>query len=87
VQRFADELIGDVRAVEIARVDMIDPARHCLPQYGNRADAVLRRPEHARSGKLHRAVAEALHDAIAQREGSGFAGVAHGQPPRNGSCM
>ena len=66
MQRFADELIGDVRAVEVARVDVIDAARDRLAQHGDRAVAVFRRPEHARSGELHRAVAQALHGAIAE---------------------
>ena len=61
MQRLADELIGDVRAVEVAGVDVIDAARDRLAQHGDRRLAVLRRPEHAGSGELHGAVAEALH--------------------------
>ena len=78
MERFANELIGDVRAVIVARVDVIDAARRRLAQHRDRAVAVLRRPEHPRSGELHRAVAEALHDAIAKRERCGFADVDHG---------
>jgi hypothetical protein len=78
MERFADELIGNVRAIVVARVDVIDPARDRLAQHGDRAVAVPRRPEHARSGELHRAVAEPLHDTVAELERSGFADIGHG---------
>ena len=72
MQRLADDLVGDVRAVEVAGVDVVDAARDRLAQHGERGVAVLRRPEHAGPGELHGAVAEALHGAVAEREGAGL---------------
>ena len=76
MQRLADEVVGDVRAVVVARVDVIDAARDRLAQHPDGAVAVLRRPEHARASELHSAVAEALHNPIAKLKRSGF--VDHG---------
>ena len=78
VERLADQLVGDIGAVIVAGVDVIDAARHRLAQHRDRARAVLRRPEHSRSRELHRAIAHALHDAVAELERSGFADVDHG---------
>ena len=41
VQRLADELVGDVRAVEVAGVDVVDAARDRLAQHGERGVAIL----------------------------------------------
>src|SRR6202041_626181 len=71
----------DVRTVEVAGVDMIDSARDRFAQHRDGAAAVLRRPEHTRSGELHGAVAQPLHDAIAKRERPGFADVDHDLSP------
>ena len=78
MQRFADELIGDVRPVVVAGVDVIDAARDRLAQHRNRGVVVLGRPEDAGSGELHRAIAKALHNPVAERKRSGFADVSHG---------
>ena len=77
MQRFADELVGDVRAVEVAGVDVVDAARDGLAQHRERRVAILGRPEHAGSGELHGAIAEPLHGAVAEGEGAGFADVGH----------
>ncbi len=81
VQRFADQLVGDMRAVEVAGVDVIDAGRHGLAQDGERTRVVARRPEDVRPGKLHRAVAEALYDAITELVASRIVDVDHGQLP------
>ena len=81
MQRLADQLVGDVRAVEVAGVDMIDAGRHGRAQHRDGTVRVLRRPEHAGPGQLHGAVAEALHGAVAERERAGFADVGHGLSP------
>lgn len=44
MQRLADQMIGDVRAVEIAGVDVIDPACHRFAQHGQGGVAILGRP-------------------------------------------
>ena len=47
--------------------------------------AVLRslggRTEHTGPGELHRAVAEAVHDAVTQGEGAGNTEISHGEAP------
>ncbi len=77
MQRLADDLVGHVRAVEIAGVDMIHAARDSLAQHGERGVTVLRRTEHARAGELHRAIAHAIHVAVAEAESL----VGHVQSP------
>ena len=87
MKRLADELVGDVRAVEVAGVDMVDAARHGLAQHGDRRVAVLGRPEHAGPGELHRAIAHAVHDAVAEGEGAGNTEINHGETPMlNAQC-
>ena len=58
MQRLADDLVGDVRAVVVARVDVVDAARDRLAQHRDRGRAVPRRAEHTWAGELHRAVAD-----------------------------
>ena len=67
-ERLADDLVGDVRAVEVAGVDVVDAARDRLAQHGERRVAILRRPEYAGAGELHRAVADPFHVAVAERK-------------------
>ena len=66
MKRLANELIGDVRAIVIAGVDVVDPPRDRLAKHGEGRVAILRRAEHARSGELHGAVAQTVHRAVAQ---------------------
>ena len=80
MERLADQLIGDVRAIEVAGVDVIDPARHRLAQDGEGGAAILGRTEDAGPGELHRTIAHAFHSSIAERECRG--GVGHGEPPK-----
>lgn len=68
MKRFMNEPIGDMRAVEVTGVDVIDPTRHGFPQHDDRCMAVLGRSEHAGSGELHRAIAQTLDGAATQRE-------------------
>src|ERR1700744_4140296 len=77
MQRLANDLVGDVRTVEIAGVDMVDPARHGGAQDGECGGAVLGWPEDARAGKLHRAVTQTVHGVIAQWENAGGGDVGH----------
>ena len=57
-ERFPDDLVGDVRAVAVGRVDVVDAQLDCGPQHLDRGRAVARRPEDAGAGELHRAVAD-----------------------------
>ena len=66
MKRLANKLVGDVRSIEIAGVDVIDPARHGRPQHRNRRVAILRRSKHPGPGKLHGAIAQTVHKAVAQ---------------------
>ena len=60
VQRFADDLVGDVRPIKIRGVDMVDAQLDGLAQNGHGSGAVLRRPPHVRAGQLHRAIAHTV---------------------------
>ena len=66
MKRLANELVGDVRAIVIAGVDVVDPPRDRLAKHGEGRVSILRRAEHARSGELHGAVAHTVHGAVAQ---------------------
>jgi hypothetical protein len=81
MQSLADQLIGDVGAIEVARVDVINAARHGLTQYGERAFAIVRRSEDAGSGELHRTVTHALHRMSAKLENVSFPDIGHGPSP------
>jgi hypothetical protein len=82
VQRFADDLIGDVRAVEVAGVDVVHAGgHHGLAQDGQRDVTVFRLTEHARARELHGAIAEPRHAAVAEGEGAGFFDGRHGRSP------
>jgi hypothetical protein len=52
-----DDLIGHVRAVIVARVDMVYASGYCLSQNCNCGIDVSWRSKNLRAGKLHRAVA------------------------------
>ena len=75
--RMADQLVGNVRAVEVAGVDVVDAARHCRSQDRECAVPIFGRPEHSWSSELHRTVTHAPHGARAERERSGFADINH----------
>jgi hypothetical protein len=77
VQRLANDLVGDVRSVKVAGVDVVHAVRDGLAQHGERRTAILRRSEHARPGELHGAVADALHAAAAEGESAGPIDVGH----------
>ena len=77
MKRLANELVGDMRAVVVAGVDVIDPVRHRLAQHGERGVAILRRAEHAWAGELHGAIAQSVHGAVAQRENASGSDVSY----------
>src|SRR5262249_48122121 len=63
-----NELVGDVRAIVIAGVDVVDALRDHLAKQSKRRVAILRRTEHAWSRQLHRPVTHTVYGAVAQRE-------------------
>ena len=72
VKRFADDLVGDMRTVEIAGVDMINPTCNGLAQHGERRIVILRRTEYAGTCQLHGAVAEPFDTAATESERAGL---------------
>ena len=59
MQGFLDDLVGDVRAVVVAGVDVRDTQLHRLAQDGHGSVTVGGWAEHVRASQLHRAVAHA----------------------------
>ncbi|MNT70099.1 hypothetical protein D3C72_2084550 [compost metagenome] len=78
-QRLADQLVGDVGAVEIAGVDVVDAGGHGLAQDRKRGVAILGRAEYAWAGQLHCAVAQAFDLVRAQGIGAAFVDEGHGR--------
>src|SRR5260370_9397383 len=85
-ERLPDDLVGDVRAVGVGRVDVVDAQLDRGPQYLDRSRAVARRPEDAGAGELHRAVADPVEvevsDPVGAGLGGGGLGGGHGISPR-----
>jgi hypothetical protein len=54
MQRLADELVGDVGAIELSGVDVVDAEVDGAAQHRKRLIAVPRRAEHTGTGQLHR---------------------------------
>ena len=85
-QRLADELVRDVRAVEVGGVDVGDAQLDDGAQHGDRRVVVLRRPEDAGPGELHGAVADAgeveVADPVAGEGGGGGHGSTLQRPGR-----
>src|SRR5690348_13264041 len=81
MQCVADDLVGDVRAVEVAGVDVIDAAGNRLAQHRASGLRIFRWSEHAGPRELHRAVADPLDPARAELERSGSIDVRHRDSP------
>jgi len=71
-ERFPDDLVGDVRAVSVGRVDVVDAQLDRGPQYLDRGRAVARRPEDAGAGELHRAIADPVEIEVSDPVGAGL---------------
>src|SRR4051794_19831134 len=61
MQRLLDDLIGHMRTVKVARIDMVHPGCHCLSQNSNRTVNNARWSPHLWAGKLHGAVPHAFN--------------------------
>ena len=59
VECLANNLVGDVRPVIVARVDVGDAETYRFTQHAHRGISVARRPEHVRTRQLHCTVAHA----------------------------
>jgi len=66
MQRFADQVVDHVRSVVLRRVDVVDAELDGSAQHGPRGIGVARRPEHPRTGELHRAEAHAVDRLVTQ---------------------
>ena len=72
MERLLDDLIGHMRTVKVAGIDVVHAGRDRLSQNGNRGLHIARRSPHLRAGKLHRAIAHAVqgHRCAGKREGA-----------------
>ena len=59
MQGLADEFVGDVGAVELRGVDVVDAQFDGPAQHGERLVPVTRRTEHSGPGQLHGAETDA----------------------------
>ena len=67
-ERLADDLVGDVRPVEVGRVDVVDAELDRGAEHGDRLGPVGRRPEDPGAGQLHRAEPDPGDGLVAQLE-------------------
>ncbi len=80
MQGFTNQLIRDMRAVEVAGVDVIDTATDRRTQDGEGRLAVFRRSKHAGTRQLHGAVAHPIDEATAETiTAGGRGGGIHGR--------
>jgi hypothetical protein len=69
VQGLPDDLIGDVWAVIVGRIDMVHAGRDGFAEDGDGTVRILGRPPYTRAGQLHRAVTYPLDRQRRAREG------------------
>ena len=60
MQRLFNKVIGNMRPVKVARIDVIDSDLNNFAQDGECTVAVCRRPEYMRTSKLHGTVSDAV---------------------------
>ncbi len=75
VQGLLDDLVGDVRSVEVAGVDVVDSEFDGFAEDGERGIHVPGGAEDVRAGELHGAVAHAIDGEGGSGEGEGAAEV------------
>src|SRR5580700_58902 len=61
MERPIDDLIRDVRTIEVAGVDVIDTLSDSFSQHSNGAFHIPRRSPYMWTCKLHRAITNAIH--------------------------
>jgi len=89
VQRFADEFVGDVRAVELRGVDVVDAEFDRAPEHRDGLLVIPRRAEDPGSGQLHGAEADAADSVGSEGEAvhvsylHGFGAVSSAVAERN----
>src|ERR1700758_5108947 len=68
MKRLPNDLIGDVRTVVVAGVDVVHAGLHRLPQNCNGLVAIAWRPKDVRAGELHGAVAHSVNGQRCARQ-------------------
>ena len=81
MQRLADNLVGNVRTIEVAGVDVVHPGGDGLAQHGHCRVMIPGRAENAGSRELHGAVAKPVHGAVAECECAGHFDAGHERVP------
>ena len=69
VERFADQVVDDARAVVLGRVDVIDPGGYRGAEYADGGRPVRWRPEGEWAGELHSTVPRPSDLPLPEREG------------------
>ena len=77
MQRLADDLVRDMRTIEIAGIDVIHSRSDGLAQHGQCLVVILGWTEHSGSGELHGTVAEPFYRSIAEYECPGLVNGGH----------
>src|ERR1700691_2486925 len=60
IKRLLNDLIGHMRTVKIAGIDVVDPRLNSLSQNRHSSLKITRRSPHLRAGKLHGAITQSL---------------------------
>ena len=68
MQGLFDDLIGNVRTVEVAGVDVIDPECDSFPEHRNCGLNIARRSKYVWASQLHRAIAGTVQGHLGARE-------------------
>ena len=69
MQGFLDDLVGDVRPIKIARINMVYAGSDSFAQHGNGSVPVPRRPINPWAGQLHCPVAETIDGQVSAGKG------------------
>jgi hypothetical protein len=72
-----DEVIGDVRPIEVGGVNVIHTTGNGLAQYRECRRMIFGWTEDTGARELHRTIAEATHAAVAELEGVEFVVAKH----------
>ncbi len=64
-----DQLVGDIRTVELGRVDVVDAGLDGPAQHGQGRRPVGRRSEDAGTGELHGAEPDPVNRTVGQEDG------------------
>ncbi|MNC76633.1 hypothetical protein D3C81_1409580 [compost metagenome] len=66
MQGFTDQLVGDMRSIEIGGINVVHPSFQRCAQHGDRRIGIFWRAEYVWPRQLHGTVAHTVHCAVAQ---------------------